>query len=520
MKESKLLLTIFTFLISFTSFAKIEKFDINKDGIIDRIDTYDNDLLIKRQEDRNGDKAIDVEITYTASNRIFKIEKFDSNYDGNFDRIKTFERFKSKFTKVTYKIDKNFDKKFDRTYIETYLRDQKDRVSCIQDLKDEVDSFVRDGISAVASTNKGFIPTNFGYSIDQACVKKWGPNFPSLLKSTIQKGLQCMTRIHSQFSGPNTLSGALRNSKGLIDLANETPVSIVCSEETGYDWDGTAGHASTEIKDIIETPPVKHPFISINPFHPVDKPVTKDVLQTLKGTILHENLHNLGYLHGDKIEFPQACDSCCFPPDDDNENAKNKKEIGCKICNGDYPSEDSLSYLKDYVDFSDLSYDFEVAYLTLKKSLKENPNDIERLILFARTQKGFYNPIGKALADIIQSERELTSTQKKGLDNAREFSPEKGKKSAKVIAQVMYDIYANQDAKLAIQNLIQNKHLIKSEMDRLNRSSDITENAIGESIRDSLDGLVIEVWLNEYGNGAKDLSVECHELDIFFELSN
>jgi uncharacterized protein YkuJ len=117
MKESKLLLTIFTFLISFTSFAKIEKFDINKDGIIDRIDTYDNDLLIKRQEDRNGDKAIDVEITYTASNRIFKIEKFDSNYDGNFDRIKSYENFKSKFTKVTYKIDKNFDNKFDRTYI-------------------------------------------------------------------------------------------------------------------------------------------------------------------------------------------------------------------------------------------------------------------------------------------------------------------------------------------------------------------------------------------------------------------
>jgi hypothetical protein len=70
-------------------------------------------------------------------------------------------------------------------------------------------------------------------------------DFPSLVEKTIQTGPQCMTRLHTELSLPSTLSAGIRNAKDLIDLVNVSPVTIVCSKKGDYNWDRTAGHASS-----------------------------------------------------------------------------------------------------------------------------------------------------------------------------------------------------------------------------------------------------------------------------------
>jgi hypothetical protein len=82
----------------------------------------------------------------------------------------------------------------------------------------------------------------------------------------------------------------------------------------------------------------------------------------LKRTIFHENLHNLGYRHGDGIEFPYTCEASCFPYKDKENDSQSESLLACKICNGDYPSEESIDYLNDFVEYSDLSYKRSQSY--------------------------------------------------------------------------------------------------------------------------------------------------------------
>jgi len=518
----KVLLLLFTFIVSSQSFAKTKKFDLNKDGVIDRVDSWKQGALVKRQEDRNGDGKFDIEIIYLNSEEIIKIEKSDTNFDGNFDRIKTYKKFKTKYVRVFYQVDKNFDQQFEHSYHETFKLDQRDRKDCIGKLKNQIDNFISDGIAAVGKANNGFLPTDFGYLIDQKCLEGWGNDFPNLVKDTIQTGLQCMTSLQTKFNSPSKLTAGIRNSKDLIDLVSESPVTIVCSEEGGYDWSGTAGHASTSPDISISNPSVKHPFISINPFGPKTDPITDEELFELKRTIFHENLHNLGYRHGDGIEFSYTCEACCFPNEGEEEttDSKSKKALACKICNGDYPSEESVEYLNDFVEYSDLSNNQTQSFSTLRKSLKENPGDIDRLILLAKTQRGVFNPIGAQLANLITSKNKINPAQESRLNDARRLAARKGQQSGGVIAKAMYEIYINQDAVATIQLLNNNKDAIKSELESLKNSSNSSDKYIASSIEAALDKTIFEVWINEYGTGAKDLGTESYELSKHFGFSD
>lgn len=504
-------------LLSFTSnsFAKTKKYDLNKDGVIDRTDYWNGKTLLKRQEDRNGDGKVDFEVVYFNTEKI-KEEKSDTNYDGHFDRIKTFEKFQKKYVRVLYQVDKDFDQKFEREYYETFELDQKDQTDCIQELKVEIDNFVSNGIAAVAGANEGFLPTNFGYSVDQECLQDWGNNFPTLLEQTIQTGLQCMSRLHESLSSPSTLTAGLRNSKDLVDLLSTSPVTVVCSEEEGYNWEGIAGHASTSPERTMTSPSVQHPFISINPKGPEVTPANSDELYELKRTIFHENLHNLGYRHGEGLEFPYACEGCCFPKESHTDR---EKILACKICNGDYPSEDSLEYLNDFVEYSDISYRMGQSYRTLRRSLKETPADIDRLTLLAITQGDVFNPIGFELAKIISENNQLSPYQESNLVEARKYAPIEGRQSGAIVAQAMYEIYVNQDATAAIELITNNKDMMKAELDLLkNSTTDSTHSYIADSIEEALDETIFEVWINKYGNGAENLSMQSHELNTFFEL--
>ena len=61
--------------------------------------------------------------------------------------------------------------------------------------------------------------------------------------------------------------------------------------------------------------------------------------------------------------------------------------------------------------------------------------------------------------------------------------------------------------------------MMKAELDLLkNSTTDSTHSYIADSIEEALDETIFEVWINKYGNGAENLSMQSHELNTFFEL--
>jgi hypothetical protein len=71
--------------------------------------------------------------------------------------------------------------------------------------------------------------------------------------------------------------------------------------------------------------------------------------------LFHELFHNLGYKHGEGIDFPYLCDSCCFPDKGLSANDALKART-CEMCAGKTlaPSRrDYISALTDAIDSSE-----------------------------------------------------------------------------------------------------------------------------------------------------------------------
>ncbi len=140
------------------------------------------------------------------------------------------------------------------------------------------------------------------------------------------------------------------------------------------------------------------------------------------------------------------------------------------------------------------------------------------MTLLAKTQKGPFNSIGAELATIITAKNKITPYQKNNLNRARKNSPRKGRKSGRIIAQAMYEIYVRQDALATIKFINKNKNFIKMDLERLKNSSDYADHYIAESITEGLHSTIFEVWINEYGTGAKEVSSQSYDLCDFFGL--
>jgi hypothetical protein len=336
-----------------TGDTKVIYLDDNNDKKVDLIETYKKEILVKKEQDLNFDGVMDETTEYfydVPENKPFAIiTKKDR-------QSKMYRNEKLKLIIKATEIDTDGDGKYNRTITENFPLIQKADV-CEEGQKpvSPKAATLSDQVLQVVGkvTDNQYVENKLGYKIDKACIDNFGQaDFSNIVTQSMTKGLACLEDLAKKNTradpkGPN---GALNNYEGLNRLLKQKKVTIVCSEKD-YAWDGTAGHASSHPADKLKELGVEHPYISISPNDPKikGKPTGSEVTY-LTETIFHEQLHNLGILHGKDVEYPYACETCCISS---KEVYEGTKAAACKICSGQYDVSKGTSkqYLVDLLDW-------------------------------------------------------------------------------------------------------------------------------------------------------------------------
>lgn len=519
MNKFVILLSLF-FLPLFAAKASaliVKKLDMNKNGKIDRTEYYQGKALVKVEMDNNNDGKIDEKIEY-SKDKIFEINYFDTNFRGQFNKKITFEyseKHPEKILKKTY-IDKDYDSKFEIEFMDFIDKEQhRDSETCsYNSIEEQLDILSKQSFLISAKMEDGFLSTDFGYKIDQACIEKWGKSFVADLKDTAKQGMSCLETL-SKKSKTDLISGSTKNKFLLEKLIQTNNIKIVCSEKD-FQWEGLAGHASTgDSTDLITSPKAKHPFISINPNDPEGGVINQDIKDELKKTLFHEGLHNLGHRHGTGIEYAYTCETCCFPESGDSFDAES---ISCKLCQGEYTGESDKNYVEDLISWSHEVYNEVLGTKSAINFAKQNPKSIDAILLLAKSQTTNFNPIGAELANILSKKELLVEPdqliQATIFESYKVYDNEDQTKASKAIAEALYYSYYEGNSEKSAEVLIQNKVVLqkiylKSENDKKDfRTIDIYK---------TLDVLLFDNWVNGYPNTSAEVSTKLYELDLFIK---
>jgi len=360
--------------------------------------------LIQELRDRNHDGRIDEITTYADAGKPI-ITKRDTRFTGRIDQIEERE-VSGEFVLVRTKEDLSGTGAFHTIRLErTPLlqpelshtpEDQKRFEAARNELKG-LTSLVPlfEKRAELPPVKGGYHKTSYGFLIHESCVKAFeAEEMNQVLHETLTRGAICLWDLKTSAAKENLIKIAAL----LGDLRN--PPKLSCPEEDPT-WKGDAvGHATVPLGR-------NHPTIYLRPL-PLDVPGISraEMQQLLRATIFHELMHNLGYLHGIDIDYPYACQACCFP---EEENAKEQKRLGCEICQGGFRNTRDKAYLRKLVAFGQVEkpvrrYGNEAVF----KALRESPNDRELRVLLLQTQESTALRVG--LAGLL--EKTLTAPSK------------------------------------------------------------------------------------------------------------
>lgn len=272
----------------------------------------------------------------------------------------------------------------------------------------------------------------------------------------------------------------------------------------------TAGHASTSASDKITKPiAASHPYISLNPNDPKVKNKPKDdEIKEMTKTIFHEQLHNLGIRHGEGIEYPYTCETCCLSnPKDD----KDMVATACKVCAGQYDStkKGKEAYLVDIVAWGEANYNSTQSSKSVINYLKENPKSQSGIIVLSRAFAGYFNPVGAEMAKLLKSKfPNLSKEDQANLDKALASKDEKHISSqsdkAKVIAEANIRLYYENDPAKTLSYLEANKSVLKSIVEQNKKpKNDLEKYTFDQMVTDSKKALV-DIWLQNYPNNVDE----------------
>ncbi len=495
----------------------VKSFDLTKDGVLDRFETYEKGKFIKLEEDRNGDGEIDFLRSFKSEGHL-EVELQDVNFNGKFERRRSVKSIAGGKLEITTELDRNEDGVYEIKYVETVGATQE-QVSCFEGaVFHKISALAQDSMLAGAGLNQGFVPTGFGYQIDGACLRNWGADFVVHVRDSMKTGLQCLADLHSSHGSQRVMTGALRNAFELTRLLESDQVKIVCSEQE-YHWEGTAGHASTVPGQSLRELNVTHPYISLNPHDPQSgqRQGTSEELTELKKTLFHEQLHNLGYRHGHDVEYPYACEDCCFA-DGDNEEAK---VAACRICAGNYQNEVDPEYVRDFIFYTQKSYRNSRGVEAALQFLKENPKSTQGLSLMALASADIFNPVGPLLAqktldrNLPLSAQELSDTLR-ALEYKDVSHFKSLKQSSESLSEAMIALYYEHDAPRALEVIYAHKESIARELYNAVESSSSVNYSAREASK-ILDEIISDIWLNYFPAGSRNSDSEkAYELFNYF----
>lgn len=512
MKINFLLILIFFSTYTFAT-TRVEKTaDINKDGKVDFIEIYKDGVLIEKKEDLNFDGTFDRQTLFApaAPDNYFKVIDEKKNGTNPRKRISYWhDSVKKKSFSLTL-IDEDNDGKWDKEILSSSdLYQKKDQCS----EEDAISRLANDALKA-ASLSDEFERTGWGHLVHKSCLTTDREWFLNNTEKAIKEGLSCLSNLAT-----NGGMGAGRNFASLTNLLEQANVQIICNEYS-YDWSGgTIAHATTSTETLNTT--LKHPGISVNPdkiraYRSEGDAGTNEFVRTM----FHEQLHNLGYLHGHDVEYAYSCEKCCFPDSGDSQDAR---DISCKICSGNYNSAMDISYLRDFTIYGDLNYERGNSIKTNLNFLRANPGSIKGLSFLSVNLSGVFNPVGGHLAQKLKPSTSLDDEDKKLLSAAETYNGsdlfKKYDASSKSIAEAYYIAFHSKNPAQALARLKADSATIKRE---LNQTADDDGQYVADNIRSSLKRLIHTVWLDEYSGSITDqgqkekLNMEAYELHQLF----
>lgn len=482
--------------------------DLNLDKKTDRIETYKNQNLIAVERDSNFNGKIDEWITYspyTSDKAPIEVHEFSTKGNSKIDRIKKiFNNFENNFSVISTEVDSSHDGKFNKKWITiTKLTEQKEEISCENNQTlDTVEFFkLEDEVKSINQTlNQQYYTTDMGYKIHQSCLTNWGEdNFPDLLNKAMSKGFQCLEKLAKDNStnNPNISNGAENNLNGLNHILQNSGVTIICNQ-TNYKWTNVAAHASTSPGDMIKELGVQHPFISIKHSYPklLSKPTAVEN-SDLMITLFHEQLHNLGFRHGEDIEFAYACETCCMV-----DNTEEKTKDACKICAGAYSGATDKNYLLDLIAWGKSSKQSERTAKSIVKFQKEFPEDRFGLFAYAAAAGDINSPVGVEMGKMLKQKFSPLTSQEESLIKASQQYLDKPtfKKTAdysKVISEVHITLYYEQDTNKALDLLEKNNKELKKIL-ALIKIAQYDDSFIYNNIKNKVFDLLVDIWMKGY----------------------
>ena len=490
---------------------KIE-LDLNQDKKVDQIETYKDNKLITIERFSTIDRKINEWITYSpyVSSKVpIEVFKLSNNKNGKINRIKkVFREPENNFLIITTEVDSNNDGKFNKKWTTTTkLNEEKEEITCNENLDiDNLEIFkLTNEIKSInQSLNQKYYVTDLGYKIHESCLTTWGTDtFPTLVKKAMNKGFLCLANLakDNAKNAPKFPNGAAENLNNLNYILQNSGVTIICNQ-TDYNWSGVAAHASTSPTEIIKESGIEHPFISINSSYPkLSLKPTPDESTAITRTLFHEQLHNLGIRHGEDIEFPYACETCCI---DENEGLKTKD--ACKICAGSYTGPTDKNYIIDIIAWGKSSEQSKKSAKSIIKFQKEFPKDRFGLFAYAAASGDINSPVGIEMGKILKKKFSPLSTQEQiFIKNSEKYSDKpnfsKTADYSKKIAEAHIALYYEQDTNKALDLLENNKEL--KNIIAFVKISQSDDSSIYNNIKNQVFDLLVDIWMQGYPDSNK-----------------
>ncbi len=495
--------------------------DYNGDKKVDLIETYNKKDLVKKEQDVDYDGGFDEAIEYfpykSATEPIEVIKKSDR-------QTKVYRNEELKKIITTTEVDTDGDGKYDKVISNSEPLVQKRDDACkaiIDSITNAISSLAKNVDQSMTKMSNGYYVGEEGYKVHKSCLDNWGAKtFIDSLTKAKEGGLSCLSDLARKniASGPQKPNGALTNLNNLRRLYANTPVTMVCNEKE-KDWSGTAAHASAGPSDKIKSLNISHPYLSLSPNIPkVTLKPTKDEISEISRTIFHEQLHNLGIRHGEGIEYPYACETCCLG---DKEQSKEITDTSCRICSGQYDTKNKkdLSYLRDLLTWGEASFGQDKAAAAINKYQQENPGSQWAIIMQARAESNVFSPLGVEMAKILKKKfANLTKEDQENLDKAlsNNVLPQISSKDkvAKPLAEANINYYFDNDPRKAIATLEKSKDQLKAIVASARaRASNDSEKYTNETLLQSASKILNQIFMKGYPDKVdKDSSTRAYDL--------
>jgi hypothetical protein len=299
---------------------------------------------------------------------------------------RTYEDREHKLRITRIEVDENKDGRFDRSWV-THS-DLYQYAACDTESASEADALASD----VKELKLDYKRTGKGHSVHHSCDVRWGTQFSAILNESMDRGMKCLSELAKL--KPKFINRTQDFTKRLPQLWKSDQVKVLCNED--HDWKNFLARASVP-GDAIPGTGVSHPFISVSTTTPTKLGApTAGELKELKITLFHEQLHNLGMLHGQGVESTYGCETCCNP-----DVKPEEKAVACRVCIGDYKSaEKDRAYLRDMISWGHL-YGSLLTTLPQKSVINYmNETGDRRYGIFAMAEANaeIFSPVGAFIA--------------------------------------------------------------------------------------------------------------------------